>query len=340
MRFSRLGGSVVALALFLTAACGSPEEEPEEPAQGASGQAGEPETTSFTFGTTGVGFSWTGVMSAIGNLNEQGWDIETPEISESALLIEGTARGEFQMSAGATNAVMLAAQSGHGVEIVTSRVKNEWTMYAKAEYDSCESLDGVRLAIHSEGSPATFMVREWIESTCPGTEPEYVIMPGSENRYAALISGEIDASPIELSDAITLQAEAGDDFVELANFSEDLPKLTLTEIFGNPEWMAENPNTVTAFITAILDEHERYAEDPDYLKEQALEHIPSVNADQIDAVAQAYSEMEMFATDGGLDDEAQQFTVDFFVDAGLVEEGVSPDDVFNLSYLEAARAKR
>ena len=69
---------------------------------------------------------------------------------------------------------MLAlAQQGLPVKAVMNRIKNEWTLYAKSDIASCADLDGVKLAIHSEGSPATFMVRDYIENECPGTEPQY-----------------------------------------------------------------------------------------------------------------------------------------------------------------------
>lgn len=337
---------IVASSVALTA-CGSDDEDEPTTAtspesntgsQPADGTLGEPESTSFAFATGGVGFSWVGVMSTIDQLNQAGWDIETPELSASELQVEGTARGEFQMSAGSTNGALLATQAGFPVTMVTERVKTEWTLYSKSELDSCEALDGVTLAIHSEGSPATFMVQNWIEENCPDIEPNYLIMPGSENRYAALLSGEIDASPIELSDAISLEAEGGDDFTRLASFAEDLPDLRTTNVYGNPEWMAENPNTVATFIATLLTEYRKYAEDPAYLEEQALEYIPGVNPDTLGEVAAAYAELAMFDPDGGVSQESQEYTIEFFVEAGLIEDGLKPADAFDRSYLEAALA--
>lgn len=316
-------------------------ETPETTTGGGEEPASEdlqPETTEFDFATSGVGFSWVGVMATIDKLNGQGWNISTPELAASELQVEGVARGEFEMSAGATNAVLLASQADFPIEMVVERVKTEWTAYAAAEFPTCESLDGATLAIHSEGSPATFMVNNWIELNCPEIEPDYLILPGSENRYAALLAGEIDASPIELSDAIALEQEGGDAFVRLASFAADLPDLRTTNVYGNTEWMEENPNTVTIFIKTLLEEHRRFLEDPEYLKEATLEFIPGVNPDTLDAIVDAYVELEMFDPDGGLSPESQQYTIDFFVDAGLVEAGLAPEDVFDRTYLDAALA--
>jgi NitT/TauT family transport system substrate-binding protein len=277
-----------------------------------------PETTEFTFATGGIGFSWVSVMTAIDILNDSGWTIDTPELSASELQVEGVARGEFDMSAGSTNSVLTAVQAEFPIKMVVERVKTEWTLYADAGSPTCQDLDGVTLAIHSEGSPATFMTRNWIGLNCPDIEPNYLILPGSENRFAALLAGEINASPIELSDAIALEAEAPGDFTRLASFSADLPDLRTTNVYGNTEFMEANPNTVTIFIKTIVEQNRRFLEDPEYLKEMALEHT-GVNVDNIDAIVAAYSELEMFDPDGGLSPASQEYTVNFFIEAGQVE---------------------
>ena len=308
----------------------------ETDATDAAGDLGEPETTSFSFATGGVGFSWVGILTAIDNLRSEGWEIETPELAASELQVEGVARGEFQMSTGATNAVAVAVEQGSPVHMFVSRVRNEWTLYAASDYPTCESLGGARLAIHSEGSPATFMTRNWIEETCPGTQPSYIILPGSENRYAALLAGEIDASPIELSDAIKLEAEGGDAYTRLTSFAETLPELEPTNIYGNPEWMAQNPNTVAIFTAELLSEHRKFNEDPGYLREKVLEHLPQTDEENLDAVVEAYVEADMFPVDGGMSPESQEYTINFFAEAGLIGDQVTPSDAYDRTYLERA----
>ena len=85
-------------------------------------------------------------------------------------------------------------------------VANDWSVLAKADIVHCADLDQRRMAIHSECSVSAAMLRAYIEKTCPGTEPEYLIIPGSENRASALLVGEIDAAPVELIDAVRINA--------------------------------------------------------------------------------------------------------------------------------------
>ncbi len=295
-----------------------------------------PETKSFTVAFGGPGVSTVALLATIADLNKQGWDIQTPELSAGELQLQGVAGGQFQVSSGNGPNTLLAAQSGLPVKIVMARIKNEWTLYAKKEIAECAQLDGAKLAIHSEGSPATFMTRDWIANNCPGIQPNYIILPGSENRYAALLAGEIDASPIELPDAIALEAEAGDRFGRLASFAETLPDLLLTPIYANTDWAAANPNTLTALIEAILLQQRRFNDDPAYFKQRIIETLPGTDQDRLDAVVKAYTELEMYDRNGGILPEQQQYTIDFVTNAGGLEPGLTPEQAFDRTYLDAA----
>lgn len=296
----------------------------------------EPETKDFAVAFGGPGVSTVALLSAVRLLNEEGWNIETPELSAGELQLQGVASGEFEMSSGNGPNVLALAQQGLPVKAVMGRIKNEWTLYSKSSIESCADLAGVKLAIHSEGSPATFMVRDYIANQCPGTEPQYIILPGSENRFAALLADEIDASPIELSDAIQLEAQGGDRFRRLASFAEELPNLTLTPIYANTTWAAQNPNTTTLVLAKVLEQHRKFNADPAYFKEEILKTLEGVNPDTIDQTVQAYVDLEMYDPQGGITPEQQQFSIDFVENAGGIEPGLTPEQAFDRTYLEKA----
>lgn len=330
----RRGGAVGLAALMLGSLAipgmaQSPAAEPMVP---------EPETKSFTLAIGGPGVSTVGILATVADLNAAGWDIQTPELTAGELQLQGVASGEFQISSGNGNNVLVAAQQGLPVKAIASRIKNEWTLYSTSDITECAQLDGKRLAIHSEGSPATFMTRNWIAENCPGINPEYIILPGSENRYAALIQGEIDASPIELSDAIALEAEGGDRFARLTAFADTLPDLLLTPVYANTQWTAENPNTTTAFLVALLDNYRRFNEDPEYFKQRVIETLPGVNQDTLDAIVENYVALEMYDGTGGITPAQQQFTIDFVTNAAGIEPGLLPEQAYDRTYLDAALA--
>jgi NitT/TauT family transport system substrate-binding protein len=335
---------VTAAILFGCTAASSPSPTPaptRTPAASAAPSAAPtvvPETTSFKVAFGGPGISTVALLSAIRILNEGGWKIETPELSAGELQLQGVASGEFQISSGSGPNVLQLAEKGLPVRVVMGRIKNEWTLYSKSEIADCKGLEGVKLAIHSEGSPATFMLRNWIKNNCDGTKPSYLILPGSENRFAALLKGEIDASPIELSDAIALEAQGGDKYRRLTSFAETLPNLMLTPIYANSDWASKNKNTMALLLKAVLEQQRKFNADPAYFKAEVIKTLPNVSQATLDKVIKAYVDLEMYDPTGGISIEQQRYTADFLLQAGLLKPGFSTEQAYDRTYLDAALA--
>jgi NitT/TauT family transport system substrate-binding protein len=324
---SVLGRAAVPLVLAMgLAACGGGDST--EP----SAEEGAEQTQAFTVGFTTAGVPSVGLLAAIDELREQGYTIETPEVAEPELLIEGIVNGEFQFSSETTTAALLGAQLGGDVKVIADLALNSWTLYGDEEITSCADLDGKRLAIHSQAGVSTALVRNYIASECPDASPDYLVIAGSPNRYAALLAGEIDASPLELADAIALENEAGDRFSQLTSFAESLPTVHPTAVYGSGSFMAENPALVEDLLAGLLEQNRQIAADPAYLEgliEEYLGEIP-----HSEEVAARYS--ELFPVNGGLDEQAVADTIDFAVDAEVIEPGLTVEEAADLSYLDAA----
>lgn len=335
----RLTCCVATLLLVLAAvACGGSDDaatggEPEAAVgdETASAEALPAFTVAFP---SVIGVSHLPLVAAIDELRAQGYEIETPFLAESELSVEGAASGEFQFSHGTSQSTMLVVQQGAPLVWLTERVANEWTLFARNDITSCEDLDGRRTAIHSEGAVSTAMVRAWIEDTCPGTEPQYVVIPGSPNRAQALLSDQIDVSPVELSEAVGLERDAGDRFGILTNFSTDLPDLVAATLYVRQDFADEYPEAVGELVQRQLEQNQRVAEEDGYLAELIREYIPEFEEDLIEPVATAYVDGEMFPVDGGLTEDSVQFTIDFFTDAGVVEPGLTPSEIWDPSFVE------
>jgi ABC-type nitrate/sulfonate/bicarbonate transport system substrate-binding protein len=183
------------------------------------------------------------------------------------------------------------------------------------------------------------MLRDWINNNCPedvAASYEPLIIEGSQNRLAALLADQIDTSPVEFGDALILEQEGG--YTNVVSFAEDLPGLHPTSVYGNADWMAENPDAVKALIRALLEQHRRINSEDGYLMELFTEYLPEEAAgENAEAIVQAYVDAGLFPDDGGLDEEAVQYTIDFFGPNGTgdIEEELSPDQVADLSYLQA-----
>jgi NitT/TauT family transport system substrate-binding protein len=234
---------------------------------------------------------------------------------------------------------MTAVEAGANLKLLVNRVNNEWTIYARNEIADCAGLAGKRLAIHSEGAVSTAMVKNWVETTCPGTEPEYVVIAGSPNRLAALLADQIDASPLELTDAVTVETEASDRFGMLASLAEDLPELQTTSVYVNGDFAEENPGTVLALVKALLEQFREIDGNAEYLQQVAEEHVgDALDAEAIGPATERYVELEMFPVDGGLTEENLQYTAEFFGPdgTGTTTRLLEVDEFADLSFLQMA----
>jgi len=312
------------------------QADPADEAESDDEMEPEVELTEFTVAFTSVGLGSLPLLAAIDELRDDGHTIETPELAESELVAEGVAQGRFAFGSGANNGTMIAVEQGASIKWIVDRTANEWLVYAREGIDGCQAVAESRIAIHSPGSVSGAMLRDWINNNCPDANYEPLIIEGSQNRLAAMLADQIDASPVEFGDALLLDEEGG--FRQVVSFAADVPDLHPTSVYGNTDWMADNPEATQALIRELLLQHRQINSEPGYLMQLMEEYLPEEAAgESAQAITDAYVEAEIFPNNGGLNDAAVEYTIGFFGPDGTgdVESSFSVDDVSDLSYLEA-----
>jgi NitT/TauT family transport system substrate-binding protein len=334
-RISRTWLILAVATALLASACGGATPA-ASPAAGSTAASEKPFQGSKTFAVsfTSIGLSSVPLLAAIDALRGQGFTITTPEIAESELSVEGTAKGDFAFSSGTTSAVLTAIEKGGKLKIIADRAANEWTVFAKQGLSTCADLNGKKVAIHSAGAVSTAMLKNWVNTSCKGT-PDYVVIPGSPNRLAALLANQIDASPLELSDSITLKARGGDKYQLVTSFAQTLPNVHPTTVYGNADFISKNPDTVKAVLKALLNEHRKIGKDSGYLKTITLKYYPSADKTTIDDAAKQYVDLKIFDANGGLTEANFAGTIEFFAGAGSIKPGMTVGTAADLSFLQA-----
>ena len=336
----RMSAVALAAVVLVLSACGTQGTTPEasvgapESGEPAASEPAESGTREFTIASTSFGLSSVPLLAALDAMREDGYVIEYPALTAPDLVAEGMVRNDFQFGVVGVGAISVAIQEGAPVKNVMGQFANPWFMYATNDVEECADLADKRLAIHSEQSTSAAFGFDWIDNECPGTEPEVLVIPGSENRYAAMIAGEVDASAVEIADAVALEEEAGDRFHQLVSFAETLPDILTTTYAVNTEFAAENPDVVVDLLTAVLEQHRMIDEDPEYFSALVEEYRPYIGGVVSDRAIEL--QQELFQTDGGFTEEFVEATIAFFVEAGSLEEGLAVDDIADFTYLEAA----
>lgn len=290
-------------------------------------------------GRGGDSIAFVPTEMAIERLNEMGYDIQVTEFESTSTEIQAATEGAIDIASASAAAQMAAIDAGLANQFFLTRYINEFVLVARAEFATCESLDGQRVAIHAQTDITGLLTLSYFEQTCPDAEPNIQIVEGSENRLAGLLQDQLDASPLDLQNTQQLMQERPGEFVVVANFVDDFP-LIAGVYSAPPEWLAANEELVKDFINVHLDIWEEVYADPQILIDESIERLPEVDPELIPPIVEEYLDKEIFPPDGDLQEERVQQTVDFFSEAGGFENVGSADDVTERTYLEEVLAER
>jgi NitT/TauT family transport system substrate-binding protein len=270
-------------------------------------------------------------------LESQGYKVETTFFSQTELAIQSLVQGEVDFCSASSRSFWLASAKGADIATIMESKGNEWQLYSVRSIETCRDLQGRRLAQHSESAIGKTMTDIWIEENCPRTEPEVLIIPGSSNRAAALLAGQIDATPVAIADWIYLEDQAPGRFHSLVSFARDLPKLSTIVMNVNGKFAREHPQAVVDYLKALLTVHRQIRRDPQAFVEAAT-RLVDADPELAARVVEAYVDLGIYDVNGGLGVEDVAYSLNFFVSAGELESGLTVSDVADLSFLESALA--
>jgi NitT/TauT family transport system substrate-binding protein len=264
----------------------------------------------------------------------QGYDVQPTFYARATLAVEAVARGHAEVGMGSTRTYWAAVARGAGVVTVMEQVANGWSLVARPEITTCAGLNARRLALSGEGSLSAALSLDYLRRACPGTEPHIVIIPGSENRAAALLAGAVDASPVELAESVRLSLKAPGRVRTLVDFAAAQPRLKTTGVHVNRAWAGRDPAALHAYLRALLEVHRELRTDHARLVAEARRRL-AVD----ERVVSAHLTAAAWDPRGGLTAEAVAGTLAFFAAAGSLPAGLTPERVADLGPLERVLAE-
>jgi ABC-type nitrate/sulfonate/bicarbonate transport system substrate-binding protein len=297
----------------------------------------EPKTGSATFGFSSWSVGYLPTAIAVERLEAMGYSIDVVELGGNSNQIQAAVQGDVDISAIAQ--IMNAMDEGAARRFFMGANTNEFIMVAKAEFTDCASLDGQRVAIHSESSFVGQLALQWFERDCPEADPEILIIEGSENRLAALLQDQIEASPIDLQDWVLLNNERPGEFVVTENFVDSFPVLRAA-FSADPDWMAANEDLVKDWISVHLDVYEEIYADPSILVEKARELLPEIDEALLPEIVQIFIDYGVWTADGDLSPASVQESIDFFNVGSEFATIATAADVSDRTYLDMVLAER
>ena len=181
---------------------------------------------------------------------------------------------------------------------------------------------------------------QWLAATCPETNANITVIEGSDNRLAALVAGQLDASVIDLQDWALLQQAMPGAFEVTSDYTKTLP-IMRAAFAAPPAFIEANPELIEDWITVHLDVYQEIYENPQLLVEKGLEVLGEIDPEVLPQIVDAFVVAEIWPVDGGLTDASVQATIDFFDNDGEPFETISaPADVVDRTILDAVLSSR
>ncbi len=323
MRGKFLVALVLSIFMVLAAAC--------------SGETAAPKATKIrvAFPST-PGFDHVSRLIAMEQLADKGYAVTPVFYAQNELAAAAVARGDAEIGTGSSATWLRAVQKGANVKWILQPVGNSQVLMAKKDIKKCQDLENKRLGIHSEGAVGTAMLRAWLLSTCPQMKPAYLTMPGSDTRAAAMLAGQLDATPLEMPDVAKIRAKAPDQYWILSDFGRDLPNLLSGGDWVRTDWLEQNPKAVRDYVSTVLQVNRKAMSDPKWYVQQAIARVPGLDAASLDATMQAEVDINMYTVNGGITKAGVEYTIKFFVDSKQIdaEPKIDPDKIMDTRILE------
>jgi ABC-type nitrate/sulfonate/bicarbonate transport system substrate-binding protein len=286
--------------------------------------------------TSGMSFSRLPSRVTDDRLRAKGWKIDTVGLKGTDLIAEAVSSGTVQLARFQILDVLRAIEKGGRLTLVLEDRPDEFVLIARKDITKCSDLNGKRYAVHGTGSPYAITSEKWMTDKC-GAKPARLVIAGGENRIVALMNGQIDATFVQLSDWINLNAERPGEFPILMKFSEELPGLLGGVLVANKPWAAKNTDIATAYAAEVLLDNRRIASDPKPLEEAAKKYQSKDEVKVFPQTYQAYQkDLGGFRQNGGLTPERLKSAIDLFTGMNLVKSGLTVEQTSNLNILEGA----
>ncbi|MEU5954633.1 ABC transporter substrate-binding protein [Streptomyces sp. NPDC047525] len=291
---------------------------------------------SFTVALIEPDLTTVPLLAAVDTLRDQGHEVDVVELAEPELAVEGLAKGDYAISAEATGPALSAIEQDAPIKIIADVVGNQWALYGRSAVSSCDDLNGRPFGIFSEGAVATAIAKDWVAGECgAGKRPDYLTIGGSDVRAQALASGEIDATPLEISDAVALESSGTSGLTKVVDFAETLPDLHPQTVYANAAFLTRHGEVAQEFVTALVQEHGRINADPRHLVALVQKYLPEEDQEDVATTARRYRDAKLFDA-AALTRRNVQGTIDFFARAGVIERGMTTRDAADLSFIEGA----
>ena len=199
---------------------------------------------------------------ALDRAKANGLDYEWTAFSDEELAVQAILSGQMDIGFGTPYSVMQRSKAP--IRIIFQLSKLKFFPVTSKKYGKLEDLDGAPIMLHSRGG-GTDSIANVIEDKLGIKFGKRSYVPGSSNRIVALISGQTDATIVDLSNKNKLVKQQGNKFNVLPMFEVEASDEAL---FANLNWIKSNSKDVDIFVKALVSVYKDMHKDPTIIRKE------------------------------------------------------------------------
>ncbi|SFB11983.1 NitT/TauT family transport system substrate-binding protein [Poseidonocella pacifica] len=277
---------------------------------------------------------------ALDRAKANGLDYEWTAFSDEELAIQAVLSGQMDIGFGTPYAAMQRSKAP--IRIIFQLSKLKFFPVTTKKYESLEDMNDAPILLHSRGG-GTDSIANVIEEKVGIKFGKRSYVPGSSNRVVALVSGQADATIIDLSNKNKIVAQHPDKFNVLPMFEVEASDEAL---FANLNWIQENDEDVQIFVDALLSTWQDMSEDPTIIARETdpdgpIGQLPPELIAGLDKFYAEAVEGGLYSANGG-GRTAAKADMEWYAEAGQLEGDpaeLNLDDFWYFAPLDAALEK-
>lgn len=285
-------------------------------------------------------FSWPLFIAEAKGMFKEGFKPDYSVVGQSSKVVQGIAGGTFAMGHAGIPEAIRATEQGGPVKIIAAEMAvPPYNWNARKGIEKVEDLKGKKVMLGGT-KDITYIYLKAIadKHRMQMTDFEFLYAGSTNNRFAALVSGAVDATILGQPFDFTAEAQG---FKSVALQKTYTPESAFTVYAVNTDWAAKNRALVVGFLKGFL-------QGATFLYDQAnraesIDILVKASNGKPEDIAKTYdfyvNELQPFRRDAALTDGAMTDVLKSLVFLGDFKEPTPPGAKFyDDSFLKAARA--
>jgi ABC-type nitrate/sulfonate/bicarbonate transport system substrate-binding protein len=277
------------------------------------------------------------LLMAFDELTGIGYQVEKTYMASNTLLADALTRDEADVAVLNHQTAWTAIAKGADIRTVSEFTVYTGLFIAREDIRSCHDLDGRRVGLPSTIGFAPLMFFLYMSRECPEVKPQILTFAEASARAAALLAHRIDASMIPGEELLKLQRKSPA-IHAIGSPSNLFPGIRVDGVQVRGGWAASHPEGVKALVSAQIRAHRLIRANPQVLYDEAVRRL-SLDAATVKEISDSHLRRDIWDANGGLTLENIQSTIDFLMESNALPSRVTPEQVSDLSYLNAVLAE-